>query len=73
MVLFMLAEVMGIWIGRIVRRSEHYHRFCSRRDERSMFHLGQIVMRQILEFVEIGLRLKISAGKLFLGTGGKTM
>jgi len=48
------------------KRSKHYFRFCSKKDERSLFHLGQIVVRQMYEFLEdIALRFKISAVKLF--------
>lgn len=66
-VVFMLTEVIGIWIGKLTKRSKYYHRFCSKKDERSLFHLGQIVVRQMYEFLEnIGLRFKISAVKLFL-------
>ncbi len=65
-VVFMLTEVIGIWIGKLIKRSKHYFRFCSKKDERSLFHLGQIVVRQMYEFLEnIGLRFKISAVKLF--------
>ena len=65
-VVFMLTEIIGIWIGKLTKRSKHYFRFCSKKDEKSLFHLGQIVVRQMYEFLEdIGLRFKISAVKLF--------
>lgn len=70
LVLFMLVEIVGIWIGKLTRKSKHYFRFCSKEDERSLFHLGQIVISQIHEFSDIGLRFKISAVKLFCQVGG---
>ena len=73
LIIFMIAEIAGIWIGRLVKRSDHYHKFSSNRDERSLFHLGQIVLRRIWEFFDLCLRLKISASKLFLYTGGISM
>ena len=66
LVLFMLTEIVGIWIGKLTKKSEYYFRFCSKKDERSLFHLGQIVVSQIYELSSIGLRFKISAVKLFL-------
>ena len=66
LVLFMLTEIVGIWIGKLTKRSKHYFRFCSKKDERSLFHLGQIVVSQINVFADIGVRFKISALKLFL-------
>jgi len=61
----MLTEIIGIWIGKLTKRSKYYFRFCSKKDERSLFHLGQIVIRQMCEFLDIGLRFKISAVSCF--------
>ncbi|RMD54389.1 MAG: hypothetical protein D6828_04735 [Nitrospirae bacterium] len=66
LVLFMLAEIVGIWIGKLTKRSKYYSMFCSKEDERSLFHLGQIIISQIYVFQDIGLRFRISAMKLFL-------
>ncbi len=73
LVLFMLTEIVGIWIGKLTKRSKHYFRFCSKENERSLFHLGQIVVSQIHEFPDIGLRFRISAVKLFLVGRGFAM
>jgi hypothetical protein len=40
LVLFMLAQMIGIWLGKIVRKSIYRNMFCSREDERSLFRLG---------------------------------
>ena len=70
-VVFMLTEIVGIWIGKLTKNSEYYFRFCSKKDERSLFHLGQIVVTHMLHLnSNIGLRFKISAVKLFLQTKG---
>ncbi len=73
LVIFMIAEIAGIWIGKLVKRSEYYHKFSSRRDERSLFHFGQIVSRRIWEFFDLCLRLKIFASKLSLNAGAISM
>jgi len=65
LVVFMLAEIIGIWIGKIVDRSEHRKKFISRKGEKSLFNLGQIIINRIYEFSDIVLRFKLSAVKLF--------
>ena len=71
LVLFMLAHILGVWIGRLVRRSAHWIRFASRKDEKSLLRLGQIAL--ILDLEDIALRLKISASMLLSEYGGDTM
>jgi hypothetical protein len=73
LVLFMLAEIVGIWVGRLVRRSCHYFKFCSREDEKSLFHLGQLVVSRVYEFLDVVLRFKISAARMFLANKGRVL
>ena len=44
LVLFMLAQILGAWIGNLVRRSTHWIRFAGREDEKSLLRLGQIAL-----------------------------
>lgn len=50
-------------------KSKRYFLFCHSRDERSLFHLGQTIVRQMDRFSDIGFGFKISAVKLFLCGG----
>ncbi len=44
LVLFMLAQILGAWIGNLVKRSTHWIRFAGRKDEKSLLRLGQIAL-----------------------------
>ena len=67
----MLVQILGAWMGNLVKRSTHWIRFAGREDEKSLLRLGQIAL--ILKLDDIALRLKISAFTLLSEYGGNPM